>query len=95
VKKKSPIQVLKNKVEQLEGHDILNLHYAKEYLKALSTDHYMASGLIVEIKNLSGSSKIKVCISDGLSKETIKELTNDINRTLDTRLGYLGVKRGT
>jgi hypothetical protein len=70
-----------------KAQDIASLSQAYKTLDKAGFDKFMASGVVVEIKDLSGHSFVNgFMVSDGLSQETIDALKKDIKRTYDLRL---------
>ena len=62
-------------------------HFASYALNKLSTEHLMASGLILSITLLGGREPFApVLIRDGLSKETIAALKADLARSYNTAI---------
>lgn len=66
---------------QLEASSMSKLFYASKEIEKMGQDRYMGSGLIITIQTLGLDEKAKFMIGDGLSKETILGLLNDIKRT--------------
>lgn len=82
------------KTKQLEHYlmlqkasDILNLSQAHYNLNDANQTKYKASGVIVEVKDLTGKTIVQpFTVSDGLSQDTIEALRADVKRTYDVRL---------
>lgn len=86
-KKLSRVAQLTKDLLQYKAMDIMNLVAAHRNVKKASKQHYMASGVIVTITNLSGVNIVDpVLIADGLSDETIAALQADIKAHYDYRL---------
>lgn len=77
-------------LDQYKGDASFNLNTAHSTLKDLGEDKYMASGLLLEIKNISGETKVKVLINDGFKIETIKALQDEVKKT--AKLNYAWLK---
>lgn len=72
---------------QYRAFDILTLAHAHKAVSGLSSKKYMASGLILQITDLSGNVVLgPVAISNGLSPETIAAIQADIAATHADRL---------
>ena len=64
-------------------------HFADAYLHKASTDHLMASGVILTLTVLGGREICEpVMIRDGLSKETIEALRGDLRRSYELATMY-------
>lgn len=88
-KKPTQMQTLRKDLMVSRAHDILRLATSHKDIAKLTTDRYMASGLIISIRNLSGNTVIEdTLIADGLSPETIAAIQADIKRTHDLRLAF-------
>jgi len=86
---------LLNEIEVLKASTLSNLASAKSNLDKLHGTSFMASGLVIEIKDLSGNRKVKFMIADGLLNATIAELKFEITKTMSKQSVYLngiGVK---
>lgn len=78
-KKRNTVKELQWRLVMQSAQDLIALRSAHENLKTCDKGRYMASGVIIEIKNLSGESIVApVCIADGLSAETIEALRADV-----------------
>lgn len=72
---------------QAKAFDILTLALAHKAMPGLGTKRYMASGLILQITDLSGNVVLgPVAIANGLSPETIAAIQADIAATHADRL---------
>lgn len=88
--KKTKLQKLEIELSNLKAHDLFNLFLAKKEIDKMTEMNYMASGVKIEIKDLSGKILTDFLISDGLKKETIDALKNEIEKTTKIRLSYIG-----
>ena len=83
MKKQTELQKLRLENLILKASSNTTRYYAKKDLNTKDSSSYMASGLILEIKNLSGVTVVgPVMISDGLSRESIDALIQDIDRSI-------------
>ncbi len=80
--KKNSKEYLLNKISVLESSRLYNLVYAKTELKVLSESNFMASGIVIEIKDLSGKVRTKFMISDGFKIETISALQLELDKSI-------------
>jgi len=84
------IKALRAEVRMFKAQDVMSIYSAIRDVKKLTQDRYMASGVIVQITNLTGKELVEpVLIQDGLSDDTIAALTDDLNRTMKIRLDYI------
>jgi hypothetical protein len=82
IKAKVTKAALERRVLELEASIASTYYYAQIALKKLSTDHMMASGVVLSITRLGGAVGIQpVMIHDGLSLETIAAISKDIQRS--------------
>lgn len=73
---------LERQVKELEAQLAHSYHFASQELFAMSKRDYRASAVIVEVTGLGGAQILRaVAIRDGLSKETITALHNDVARS--------------
>lgn len=89
MKKQTKIQKILIEHEVLKASTLSNLIQAKDLVKKLGENNYMASGLVLEIKNLSGETKVKFMIADGFKPETIEQLTKEIQKSIDLQTMFL------
>jgi hypothetical protein len=89
IKAKVTKAALERRVLELEASIASTCYYALSDLKKLSTDHMMASGVVISITKIGGGIGIKpVMIRDGLSLETIAAISNDLKRSYDLATQY-------
>lgn len=82
------------KVDQYKSSLIHTYHFAGNELLKCGTDRYMASGLIIEIKNLSGKTVVMpFMIKNGLNNTTINALLDDMQRSFDDAVGFKPVEK--
>lgn len=82
------------KVDQYKASLIHTYHFAGNELLKCGSDRYMASGLIVEIKNLSGKTVvIPFMVKDGLSNNTINALLDDMQRSFNSAVEFKPVEK--
>ena len=82
------------KVDQYKASLIHTYHFAGNELLKCGNDRYMASGLIVEIKNLSGKAVVMpFMVKDGLSNETINALLDDMQRSFNSSVEFKPVEK--
>ena len=75
---------LQRKLKEAIASQIHIYHFADLALNKLSTDNLAGSGVILELTVLGGRTGIEpTLIRDGLSKETIKAIQNDLKRSYD------------
>ena len=90
MKQKTKPQLARELLEA-RASDIVTLgNSSREILKA--GDNLTASAAIVTIEALGGRLITRFAIHDGLSIETINALKLDIQRTIELRLMYAGLK---
>ena len=78
---------LKNSLAVQTAQDIGATAAAHRDIDGATTNRYMASGLILQLTNLSGKVVVgPVMIVDGLSPDTIAAIKADIKRSHDYRL---------
>ena len=76
--------ILQRKLKEAVASQIHVYHFADLALDKLSTDNLAGSGVILELTVLGGRAGIEpTLIRDGLSKETIKAIQNDLKRSYD------------
>jgi hypothetical protein len=79
--KKTKAQLL-HEVMELKAQLASSYHFASADLKRVSTDHLMASGVMIQMHFIGGKEAIcPVVIKDGLSLETVQALRNDMARS--------------
>lgn len=89
MKKISRTAQLEKDLLQFKSMDIMTLAMAHGDALKLGKDKYMASGVIVSVRDLSGKTVLQpVMITDGFSQELIEALRRDIKRTYDGRLAH-------
>ena len=82
------------KVDQYKASLIHTYHFAGNELLKCGNDRYMASGLIVEIKSLSGKAVVMpFMVKDGLSNETINALLDDMQRSFNSSVEFKPVEK--
>lgn len=87
VKKLSRLAQMTKDLLYYKAHDILTLSKAFKDVSKCNSDKYMASGVIITIRDLSGKEVVEsFMISDGLSEDSIAALKADIKRTYDLRV---------
>ena len=75
---------LKSKIRELQASHASTYHFASQYVRKLSTDNYMASGIVVCLYKIGGDEAAPpFMIQNGFSKETIACLLADIKRSYD------------
>ena len=75
------------------AQDISALSAAHREAAKLTNEKYMASGLIIEIRDLSGKTVLgPVMIADGLNTDTVRALRADIANTYNARLALNHLK---
>lgn len=75
---------LQREIAELKAQLIHTYHFATADLHKASTDHMMASGVIVTLTAIGGRQIIHpVMIKDGLSHETVEALRRDMFRTFE------------
>ena len=80
---------LKRRIYELEAQLIHNYHFSTREIEKCSSDHFMASAVIIEITALGGRQLINpTSISDGLSAETIKALKADFKRSFEQKTEF-------
>ena len=73
---------LEYEILELQATSTWNRHEAYMSIDKLSEDYLMASGVIIHMQKIGGGRAIcPVLISNGLSKETIQAIKNDIMRS--------------
>lgn len=73
---------LKQKLIESNGQQAHTYHFASKCLVKTSTNHLMASGVLLQLTFLGGAPAIEpVVIRDGLSAETIQALKADLKRS--------------
>lgn len=84
-KNKQPtVADLKRKILELEGSIASSYYYAHGEVAKASTDHMMASGVVVSITALGGRQVMRpVVIRDGLSPETVAAIQRDLQRSYE------------
>lgn len=88
-KRPTKAETLAKDLMQTKAQDIGRLSHSHKIVGTLTTDKYMASGLIVTIKDLNGNVVMdETLIADGLSPDTIASIRADIKRTYDLRLAH-------
>lgn len=81
------IKALKKRAAKFEAFDILRLRLALDKIDMASTMAKMASGVMIDIKNLDGQSITgEFGISDGLSDATLAAIKADIEKTFMARI---------
>ena len=76
--------ILQMKLKEAIASQVHVYHFADLALNKLSTDNLTGSGVILELTVLGGKTGIEpTLIRDGLSKETIKAIQNDLKRSYD------------
>ena len=77
-------------INEAVSSQIHNYHFASNEIIKLTKDRYNGSSLILGgIYSLSGKQLVKpICISGGLSNETINGLLNDIQFTFDYKTEF-------
>ena len=85
--KKSKTASLQWQLIKSDAQDVATIANAVGKIKNLGSAKYQASGIILEIKNLSGETIIgPVVIHDGFSAETIASIKKDLEKTLQSRI---------
>lgn len=75
---------LQRKILELEAGYASTYHFADATIGKASTDHLMASGVVLQLTTLGGRQIINpVLIKDGLSPETIAAIRKDIVRSYE------------
>lgn len=82
------IKKLKVLVDQYEASTPYNYNLAYDALTKMTENNYMASDLVVEIRDLSGNTKAKFLVTDGFKDETIKTLQSEIVKSTKLKLSY-------
>jgi len=78
---------LQRRFDNLAAQDIAAYSKAFTEVSALSKKCLMGSGLILEIRHLSGAVALSpICISDGLGAGTLECLAQDIRASHETRI---------
>lgn len=76
--------ILQRKLKEAIASQIHIYHSADLALDKLSTDNLAGSGVILELTVLGGRTGIEpTLIRDGLSKQTIEAIRNDLKRSYD------------
>lgn len=84
VKNVQRVAQLERKVLELEAQLSYTYHHANLTIDKTSTDHLMASGVLLQLSFIGGKDAIPpVMIKDGLSKETIEAIKADLKRSYD------------
>ncbi|MBB3017635.1 hypothetical protein FHR70_000675 [Microvirga lupini] len=87
--KKPTYRDLERKVMELNGQLAYVYAFASKDIAKASTDHLMASGVLLQLTVLGGREIIKpVVIRDGLSHETIEALKKDLARSFELATHY-------
>lgn len=87
--KKPSYRDLERQVMELKGQLAASYSFAAKEIGKASTDHLMASGVLMQLNALGGRELIKpVVIRDGLSLETIEALKKDLARSYDLATAY-------
>jgi hypothetical protein len=77
------------KVDQYHASLIHTCHFAGAELLKLGNDRFIGSGLIIEIKALSGKTLVMpTMIKDGLSNTTINSLLDDKQRSYNSGIAF-------
>ena len=79
---------LEQKVRELKAGSVINHSIVYREADKFSTDHMMASGVILTLTSLGGKKNESVLIQDGLSVETIKAIKADILRSQKISLSF-------
>jgi len=87
--KKASYQSLLNRVSILEASTLINFVQSKSNLNKLSESSFMASGLVVEIKDLSGNIKAKFMVPDGFNPETIVALQLELDKAISLQAAHI------
>lgn len=84
-KPKQPTKAdLQRQVMELKAQLAHTAHFAAAELHKASTDHMMASAVILQLHALGGREIVRpVAIQDGLSPETIQAIHRDLIRTYE------------
>ena len=84
ITKEARIATLERQLKEAMASQAHVYHFASAALNKASTDHLMASGVIVTMTVLGGRELFSpVLIRDGLSSETIAALKADMARSFD------------
>ena len=82
------------RVDQYKASLIHTYHFAGNELLKCNSDRFMGSGLIVEIKKLSGEHMVMpFMVKDGLSNQTINSLLDDMQRSFDNSIQFKPVEK--
>ncbi len=92
--KETRIQTLERKLAEsqarvrvLEANDIATFVQAARGLRKSGEDNFKASGVILSVTNISGGVVVPpVLIEDGLSREAINALLEDVRRSYSSRV---------
>lgn len=83
------IQDLERKLKEALAGQAHVYHFAEVGISKASTDHLMASGVVLTLTALGGREICEpVLIRDGLSKETIAALRADLQRSFELATLY-------
>jgi len=76
-------------VSEAQSSYIHNYHFTSNEMLKLSSDKYMGSAVIIAMFDLKGKPLFKpTTITDGLSKNTINCLLDDLQRTFDHKIEF-------
>lgn len=82
------IATQRRKIKELEACRIMNKSMAYNALDKCG-DSFLGSAVIITIEGLGGKFKIDpFAISDGLSKETIQAIKEDIKKSIDLEINH-------
>ena len=88
ITKQQRIEKLERELLELKACSIAACSTILSVLPRLSTDHLMASGVVINLSRIGGADIGTVCIRDGFSKETIEALNRDIQRSKELAKSY-------
>lgn len=81
------IAELESELFKFKACDILRLKLAGDKIKGAGNARFMGSGVVIEVKTLSGESITGAFVLfDGLSESTIAALSADIEKTFMNRI---------
>jgi len=87
--KAATIAKQQRKILELESQLVHRYHSAVSEIDDCSTDKLMASGVLLQLTGVGGKEFINpVMIKDGLSKETIQAIKNDLKRSYELATIY-------
>lgn len=80
---------LRRKLKEALAGQVHVYHFADMEIEKLSTDHLMASGVVLELRVLGRKQgTTPVLIRDGLSRETINAIKEDLKRSYNLAISF-------